>query len=50
MGTGSAFQDYNNPQVVVQVGDSGSEGVVEITDMIFTAQGPGNISLLIRCY
>ena len=42
MGSGSAFEDYNNPQVVVRVGEPGSTGVVEITDMIFTAKGPGD--------
>ena len=42
MGYGSYFQDYNSPQVVVQVGEnSGDEGVAEITDMIFSTQGPG---------
>ena len=41
MGSGSAFEDYNNPKPVVQVGTSGSQGVVEITDMIFTTRGPG---------
>ena len=42
MGTGSQFTDYNNPRVVVKVGDTGSTGNVEITDMIFTTRGPGN--------
>ncbi|KII88660.1 glycoside hydrolase family 55 protein [Plicaturopsis crispa FD-325 SS-3] len=44
-GTGSAFQDQNNPAVVVQVGASGSTGIVEITDMIFKTIGttPGAI-------
>lgn len=41
MGQGGAFQDYNNPQAVIRVGTSGSVGVAEITDMIFTARGPG---------
>lgn len=52
MGYGSNFQDYNNPQVVVKVGEnSGDEGVAEITDMIFSTQGPGaSIWVqLIRC-
>ena len=39
MGTGSAFEDVDNPTVVVQVGDSGDEGVIEITDMLFTVKG-----------
>lgn len=40
-GSGSAFTDYNNPKVVVKVGDAGSSGRTEITDMIFTTHGPG---------
>jgi hypothetical protein len=39
-GKGSAFQDMNNPQPVVQVGESGSQGLVEITDIIFSTIGP----------
>ncbi|KAJ7197153.1 glycoside hydrolase family 55 protein [Mycena pura] len=39
-GAGPAFQDPNNPQVVVRVGEPGSQGVLEITDMIFTTVGP----------
>ncbi|KAJ7929214.1 exo-beta-1,3-glucanase [Mycena leptocephala] len=44
-GKGAAFQDQNNPQVVVQVGAAGSSGVVEITDIIFSTIGstPGAI-------
>jgi hypothetical protein len=41
-GKGAAFQDVNNPQVVVQVGASGSSGLVEITDIIFSTIGPGS--------
>jgi hypothetical protein len=40
-GAGPSFQDQNNPQVVVRVGEPGSRGVVEITDMIFSTVGPG---------
>ena len=40
-GSGGAFTDYNNPKVVVRVGDPGSSGRTEITDMIFTTHGPG---------
>ncbi|KIY43610.1 glycoside hydrolase family 55 protein [Fistulina hepatica ATCC 64428] len=39
-GSGSAFEDASNPTVVVQVGDAGSQGVVEITDVLFTTVGP----------
>ena len=40
-GSGKAFQSQYDPTVVVKVGQSGSQGVVEITDMIFTTVGPG---------
>ncbi|KAJ6581152.1 exo-beta-1,3-glucanase [Mycena capillaripes] len=39
-GKGAAFQDINNPQVVVQVGAPGSSGILEITDIIFSTIGP----------
>ncbi|KAE8399665.1 pectate lyase superfamily protein-domain-containing protein [Aspergillus pseudonomiae] len=39
MGTGSTFEDVENPTVVVQVGDKGDQGVIEITDMLFTVKG-----------
>ena len=41
MGGGSAFSDGNNPKPVVSVGASGSSGIVEITDILFTTKGPG---------
>ncbi|KAH8117300.1 exo-beta-1,3-glucanase [Phellopilus nigrolimitatus] len=40
MGSGSAFQDINNPQPVIRAGDTNSQGVLEITDIIFTTRGP----------
>ncbi|KAH7104876.1 glucan 1,3-beta-glucosidase [Auriculariales sp. MPI-PUGE-AT-0066] len=40
MGFGTNFQDINNPQVVFQVGKAGDVGVVEISDINFTTQGP----------
>ncbi|OBZ70776.1 Glucan 1,3-beta-glucosidase [Grifola frondosa] len=48
MATGNAFTDYNNPRVVVQVGAAGSQGVVEITDMIFTARGPAAGAIIVE--
>ncbi|KAJ3895883.1 exo-beta-1,3-glucanase [Lentinula edodes] len=39
-GSGSAFEDQNNPQVVVQVGAENSQGIMEISDIIFTTVGP----------
>ncbi|KAH6647435.1 pectate lyase superfamily protein-domain-containing protein [Truncatella angustata] len=40
MGTGSYFQDESNPQVMVQVGNEGDSGIIEITDLLFTVKGP----------
>lgn len=40
MGTGSYFQDETNPKVMVQVGNAGDKGVIEISDMLFTVKGP----------
>lgn len=40
MATGSFFADANSPKVVVQVGNPGDSGVVEISDMLFTVKGP----------
>lgn len=39
-GTGSNFQSQANPLPVVRVGQSGSSGSVEITDIIFSTRGP----------
>lgn len=39
IGTGSEFEDGSNPTVVVQVGEKGEQGVVEISDMLFTVKG-----------
>jgi glucan 1,3-beta-glucosidase len=38
-GTGSFFGDTNNPKPMVRVGKPGDEGVVEISDMLFTVKG-----------
>ncbi|EIW63632.1 exo-beta-1,3-glucanase [Trametes versicolor FP-101664 SS1] len=40
LGTGNAFFDYNNPKPVIRAGASGSQGVLEISDMIFSTRGP----------
>ncbi|KAJ7718670.1 exo-beta-1,3-glucanase [Mycena metata] len=39
-GRGSAFQNINSPQVVVQAGAPGSSGTLEITDIQFATIGP----------
>ncbi|KAJ7168217.1 exo-beta-1,3-glucanase [Mycena crocata] len=47
-GAGPAFQDQNNPKVVVRVGEPGSRGVVEITDMIFSTVGPAPGAIVVE--
>lgn len=44
LGGGSAFSDMANPKVVVQVGQEGDTGIVEISDIIFATQAPGECS------
>ncbi|EJD46953.1 glucan 1,3-beta-glucosidase [Auricularia subglabra TFB-10046 SS5] len=48
MGYGSAFSDPNNPQVVVRVGDAGSTGILEISDMLFTTRGPAGGAIIME--
>lgn len=38
-GAGFYFNDINNPRVVVQVGNRGDVGTMEIVEMMFTVQG-----------
>ncbi|KAE9391952.1 exo-beta-1,3-glucanase [Gymnopus androsaceus JB14] len=38
--TGSYFSDPENPQVAVRIGEKGSKGVVEISDILFSTKGP----------
>lgn len=44
-GTGPFFGDVDWPRPVVRVGDPNSEGVVEISDIIFTTIGPSTLNL-----
>lgn len=44
-GTGPFFQDIDWPRPVVRVGDPNSQGVVEITDILFTTIGPSTLNL-----
>lgn len=39
MGTGSYFGDVKTPRVMVQVGEPGDSGVLEIVEMLFTVKG-----------
>jgi glucan 1,3-beta-glucosidase len=40
MSTGAFFNDMNNPQPVIMVGNSSESGTVEWSDMIVSGQGP----------
>ena len=40
MASGKAFEDQDDPTVVLKIGEENSEGLVEITDMLFTTRGP----------
>jgi glucan 1,3-beta-glucosidase len=40
-GKGPAFQDIENPKVVIEVGAPESQGIMEISDIIFSTIGPG---------
>ncbi|KAH9934709.1 glycoside hydrolase family 55 protein [Fomitopsis serialis] len=48
MGSGSAFQDQTNPSPVVQVGASGSSGILEISNVIFTTKGPAPGAIVVE--
>ena len=40
LGYGSHFQDQENPKVVIKVGEVGSSGVTEVSDIVFGTKGP----------
>ncbi|KAH6909779.1 glucan 1,3-beta-glucosidase [Coprinopsis sp. MPI-PUGE-AT-0042] len=48
MAKGSRFEDVNNPQVIFRVGEKGSVGVVEITDIILTTYGPAAGAIVVE--
>ncbi|KAG2049894.1 glycoside hydrolase family 55 protein [Suillus hirtellus] len=48
MAGGSAFSDQNNPRVVIQAGAANSQGVLEISDMVFTTAGPTAGAIMIE--
>lgn len=51
MGTGSYFEDIKNPKVMVQVGQPGDSGVleiVEIVEMLFTVKGATAGAILVQ--
>ncbi|PPQ99276.1 hypothetical protein CVT26_014092 [Gymnopilus dilepis] len=47
-GKGEAFQDQENPQAVVKVGEEGSQGQTEITDIVFTTVGPAAGAIVVE--
>ncbi len=48
MGSGSKFQDMNQPHAVVQVGRPGEQGYIEWSDMVISTQGPAAGAVLIE--
>jgi hypothetical protein len=45
---GSSFSDASNPKPVFQVGQPGESGSVEITDMLFSTNGPAPGAVMIQ--
>jgi hypothetical protein len=48
MGAGLNFNNQEDPNVVVQVGVPGSQGITEITDIVFTTQGPAAGAIILE--
>ena len=48
MASGSNFEDIGNPHVMVQVGNPGDVGSVEIQDMLFTTKGATSGAVLVE--
>ncbi|KAJ3986081.1 glycoside hydrolase family 55 protein [Lentinula detonsa] len=46
--TGSYFANAEDPQVAVRVGAEGSEGIVEITDILFSTKGAAPGAILVE--
>ncbi|TFK33474.1 exo-beta-1,3-glucanase [Crucibulum laeve] len=47
-GKGEKFQDKENPQVVVRVGAPESQGIMEISDIIFSTIGPAAGAIIVE--
>ncbi|KAK7449661.1 hypothetical protein VKT23_013135 [Stygiomarasmius scandens] len=47
-GTGDAFRDSSRPRVMVRVGEEGSQGIVEISDILFSTVGPTPGAILVE--
>lgn len=43
LGGGSRFEDQNNPRVMVQAGAPWTNGILEVSDIIFSTVGPGTL-------
>ena len=43
---GSNFNNANSPRAAFRIGDTGSQGIMEITDFVFTTIGPGQCRCL----
>ena len=48
-GKGTSFQDQNNPQPVFRIGTPGSQGIMELTDFVFTTIGPSEDLIHLFC-
>ncbi|KAI0318387.1 exo-beta-1-3-glucanase [Amylostereum chailletii] len=48
LGSGSVFSDDGNPEVVVQVGTSGSTGLAEVGGMLFTTRAPAGGAIMVE--
>ncbi|KAH9476326.1 putative glucan endo-1,3-beta-glucosidase [Psilocybe cubensis] len=47
-GKGPAFQDQNNPRPVFRIGETGSQGVLEISDIVFSTIGPAAGAIIVE--
>ncbi|KAF9472908.1 glucan 1,3-beta-glucosidase [Pholiota conissans] len=47
-GSGPAFQDQRSPRVIFRVGEKGTQGVTEITDVVFTTIGPAAGAIVVE--
>jgi hypothetical protein len=48
VGTGPAFENLNAPRVMVQVGNEGDMGTMEISDMLWTVKGSTQGAILMK--
>ncbi|KAG1726939.1 hypothetical protein EDB19DRAFT_1914435 [Suillus lakei] len=48
MAGGSAFSDQNNSRAVIQAGAANSQGILKISDTVFTTAGPAPGAIMIE--